>query len=146
MTSCAFHICKHPAVYRRLQDEIDKFYEDNKLVEPISYIQAQEMPYLKAVVSESLRMSPPIPFQLLRYSLEGGMTIEGHYIPAGSEIGISAMAQNRDTAVFGKDADDFRPERYLESSERNSIMESSLMTWGGNGPRNCIGRNIALVR
>lgn len=146
MSTCLSHICSHPLVYKRLQDEIDKFHENSSLSEPISYNQTQEMPYLKSVVSESMRLLPSIPFQLLRYSPEGGIPIDGHYIPEGYEIGISPIAQNHDKAVFGEDADEFRPERYLESLERSSVMESANMTWGGNGPRACIGRNIALVR
>jgi cytochrome P450 len=132
-------------MYKKLQDEIDKFYEVTGLPEPIRYDQTQELPYLKAVVTESLRMFPSIVFQLLRYSPEGGLTIDGHYIPAGYPIGISPMAQNRDKVVFGEDANEFRPERWLESAERTSSMESVNMTWGGNGSRACIGRNIALV-
>lgn len=145
MRSCMYYIGRHPQVYKRLQQEIDKYYEEKSLQHPINYIQTQEIPYLKAVVTEALRMFPSIVYQLLRYSPEGGITIDGHYIPAGYEIGISPISQNRDKAVFGEDADEFRPERWLESQERTSAMESGNMTFGGNGPRTCIGRNIALV-
>jgi cytochrome P450 len=145
MRSCLYYLCRHPAAYKQLQEEVDKFYKDNNLTEPANYSQTQEMPYLKAVVTESLRLFPSITYQLLRYSPEGGMSIDGRYIPAGYDIGISPIAQNRDEAVFGKDANDFRPERWLESRERTSSMESVNMTFGGNGPRTCIGRNISLV-
>jgi cytochrome P450 len=143
---CLRHICTHLAVYKLLQEEIDEYYKKKNLSEPISYSQTLEIPYLKAVISESLRLTPSIPFQLLRYLPKGGISIDGHYIPAGYSIGVSAIAQNHDQSVFGQDADQFRPERYLESAERTSSMESATMTWGGSGSRACIGKNIALVR
>jgi cytochrome P450 len=92
-----------------------------------------------------LRLFPSTPFQLLRYCPEGGMIVDGHQIPAGTPVGISPMTQNRDKAVFGTDANEFRPERWLGSTEESSGMESANMTFGGNGPRGCIGKNISLV-
>ena len=145
MRSCLHYLGTHPEVYKRLQEEIDEFYEQNNLCEPVSYTQTQQMPYLKAVVMESLRLFPSIVYQLLRYSPDGGITIDNRYIPAGYHIGISPMAQNRDKDVFGEDANEFRPERWLESAARSSFLESNNMTFGGNGSRTCVGRNIALV-
>jgi cytochrome P450 len=60
-------------------------------------------------------------------------------------VGMSAIAANRDPAIWGADADDFRPERWLESPEKSRFLESHSMVFGGNGSRACIGKNIALV-
>lgn len=146
MRSCLYYLGRYPNIYRRLQSEVDDFYESSNLTEPITYTQSQQIPFLKAVVSESLRMLPSIVYQQPRYSPPGGIEVDGRYITAGYHIGISPIAQNRDTAVYGDDANEFRPERWLESAAQISYLESNSMTFGGNGSRTCIGRNIALVR
>ncbi|PVH83865.1 cytochrome P450 [Cadophora sp. DSE1049] len=145
MRACLYYICKNPDVYARLQREIDEFYAANNLTEPVTYLQTQGMPYLQAVVKEATRLFPSINYQLLRHCPDGGMTIDGRFIPAGTVVGVSPLAQNRDQAIWGKDADEFRPERWLEDLVYARTLEAYNMTFGGNGPRMCIGKNIALV-
>lgn len=115
-----------------------------ELAEPITYQQIQQMPYLVAVCKEAMRLLPSIVYQLLRYAPEG-LSVNGKHIPAGVPVGVSPMAQNRDQEVFGADADEFRPERWFEDEQKTRLMDSINLTFGGNGPRMCIGRNIALV-
>lgn len=133
-----------PHVYNRLKEEVDQFYKDNNLTGPITYLQTQKLPFLQAVVKEAMRVLPSIVFQLLRYS-PPGFSVRGQEIPPGTAVGISPVAQNHDTEIWGPDADEFRPERWLEDEARAKYWDTSLMTFGGNGPRMCIGRNIALV-
>ena len=144
MRSCLYYICTRADVYQVLQKEIDKFYHDNALREPITYQQCREIPYLVAVVKEATRLLPSITFQLLRHA-PPDFVVDGNAIPAGTSVGVSALAQNRDKAIWGLDANEFRPERWLESEARAKYLESNDMTFGGSGPRMCIGRNIALV-
>lgn len=147
MRACLYYVCTHPAVYKRLQAEIDEYFAARPGQQGIPYNEARQLPYLQAVVSEATRLHPSIVYQLLRRAPSpGGMTVAGHAIPAGTAVGISPRAQNRDRAVWGEDADCFRPERWLEDPVRARYFESVTMTFGGNGPRMCIGRNIALVR
>lgn len=145
MKSCVYYICNNPSVYKKLQKEIDDFYDGNNLTEPVSYTQTQQMPYLQAVVKEATRLLPSIVYQLLRHIPEGGLTVDNRYIPAGTPVGISPIAQNRDRAIWGDDAAEFRPERWLEDEARTRYLDNANFTFGGSGPRMCIGRNIALV-
>ena len=144
MRTSLYYICSRSDVYRKLQQEVDDFYESNRLTEPVSYTQTQQMPYLQAVVKEAMRLLPSIVYQLLRHAPEG-LSVDGKRIPAGTPVGISPIAQNRDKAIWGSDADEFKPERWLEDEARARYLESANMTFGGSGPRMCIGRNIALV-
>ena len=145
MRACVHAICLRPDVYGRLQAEVDAFYPEKASEAPITYLETQKLPYLGAVCKEAMRLLPSIVFQLLRYVPEGGLHVDGKFVPAGYEVGISPLAQNRDKEIWGHDADDFKPERWLESEERARYLESYNMTFGGNGPRMCVGRNIALV-
>ncbi|KAK5054410.1 hypothetical protein LTR84_001300 [Exophiala bonariae] len=144
MRSCMFYICSRPDVYKRLQREIDDYYDSMGLSNPITYQQTQQLPYLVAVCKEAMRLLPSIVYQLLRYAPEG-LSVEDKHIPTGTPIGISPISQNRDRKVFGPDADEFRPERWFEDESKTRLMDSINMTFGGNGPRMCVGRNIALV-
>ncbi|KAL4802468.1 cytochrome P450 [Aspergillus unguis] len=145
MRASLYFIGTSPVVYQKLQAAVDEYYEAQGLHLAINYKQTQEIPYLQAVITEALRLSPPINFQLLRDSPAGGITIDKYYIPPGCRIGMSAAAQNRDPDVYGCDRNAFRPERWLEDPAVVSRYESGNMTFGGNGPRTCIGRNIAIV-
>lgn len=145
MQACIEAVCSRRRVYKKLQTEIDEYYGKNGLIEPITYLQTQELPYLNAVAKEAMRLRQSIIAQLLRHTPEEGLTVDGKYIPPFTPVGISPLAQNRDEAIWGDDANEFRPERWLEDEARARYFESNNMTFGGNGPRMCIGRNIALV-
>ncbi|KAJ5371830.1 Cytochrome P450 E-class group I [Penicillium concentricum] len=133
------------AGYTKLTHEIDSFYVTQNLEgREIKYTECLELPYLQAVVKEGLRMHPSIQFQLPRSAPEGGVTICNAFVPGGTEISMSPLASNRDKAVFGKDADIWNPERWLESNERSAWMDKHLVTFG-YGARSCLGKNIALV-
>jgi cytochrome P450 len=145
MRACLYYVCSHSRVYQRLQKELDDYFAGRPDQGSISYNEARRLTYLNAVISEATRLHPSIIYQLLRKAPEN-MTVDGYTIPRGTSVGISPRAQNQDPAIWGEDANEFRPERWLEDEERTRYFESVNMTFGGNGPRMCIGRNIALVR
>lgn len=144
MRASLYYTCSSPEVYAKLQKEVDDYYDQNGLDAPITYQQTQQLPYLVAVCKEAMRFLPSIVFQLLRYA-PPGLSVDGKEIPAGTHVGISPISANRDPQVWGADADDFKPARWLESEQKTRYLDSMYMTFGGNGPRMCIGRNIALV-
>ena len=144
MRSCLYYLCLYPRVYHRLQAEVDEYYQKNSLKDPITYLQTQELPYLRAVIKEATRMLPSIVYQLLRYAPQN-FHVRGYYIPPNTPVGMSAVSQNRDKDIWGEDANDFNPERWLQSDARTNYLDACNMTFGGSGPRMCIGRNIALV-
>ena len=136
MRTCLYYICRDPTVYACLQSEIDDFYETNNLTDPITYMQTQQLSYLQAVIKEATRLIPSIVYQLLRYTLAGGLIVDGEIRP---------VLPIHDQTIWGLDANEFRTERCLEDEARTRYLEGASMTFGGNAPRICIGRNIALV-
>ncbi|KAL4936872.1 hypothetical protein BDV06DRAFT_216326 [Aspergillus oleicola] len=149
MRACLFYIATSPWVYAALQKEIDNAsftHNDQDQTARIMYKETQNLSLLQAVIKESARLWPSIVWQLPRESPTGGITIDGKYfVPQGYQISISPMAQNRDPAIYGPDANDFKPERWLEDHERARRMENLSTTFGGNGPRACLGKNLALM-
>ena len=117
----------HPECYRKLQAEIDQRRTNGNLSLPVKYSEAQQMPYLQAVLKEAMRYHPSTGFIMERHVPKGGATICGVEIPGGTIVGINSWVVHRHKAVFGEDADEFRPERWLDADEeRLKSMERSF--------------------
>ncbi|KAJ9245288.1 hypothetical protein DTO169E5_1155 [Paecilomyces variotii] len=144
-------ILTHPAAKEKLCKELDQAYKDLGLEgtsSEIDFKDAEKLPYLAAVVKESMRLHPSISYQLPRVVPEPGIYIGEHFIKPGSMCSISATSMNRSKEVFGPDAEEWKPERWIPVTEydqsRISTMNGLLTTFG-MGARSCVGKNIALV-
>jgi cytochrome P450 len=84
-----------------------------------------------------MRMHPSAGFTMPRPVPDGGDYIAGHFIPAGYCVGTNAAVVQYDTDVFGKDAAEFNPSRWIE---RDAAMMDRYMIHFGVGLRTCIGK------
>ena len=142
---CAFvnHIIENPVVMSKLVSEIQECQVQGRITSPVvSFDETEGMPYFMACVNETLRASPSTPVTLPRIVSDGGLILNHSFIPPGTEVGANPYVINRDHTVFGTDADEFKPERWLEDPERAKNMHKWLFTWGW-GPRDCVGRPLA---
>lgn len=104
-----------------------------------------KLPYLQACITEGLRLSPPITQLRERVVPEGGDTVDGHYIPGGTNIGLNTQALSKH-ACFGPDPDHFRPERWLEADEQSLVMMKKVHSLiFGYGSTKCLGINQATM-
>lgn len=145
-----YHILKYPRVYALIQAEID----DANPPFPVSYAVASTLPYLVATIKEVLRFFPTTGIELERkVGPEGLVLPSGARLAADTIVGINPWPVHRHRSVFGEDADDFIPERWLpqegESAEdcedRIRAMQRVILTFGA-GPRACIGKHIAYLQ
>lgn len=120
----------------------------------VSWSEAQQLPYLDAVIKEAFRVHPAAGLPLERVVPAGGATIAGNFVPGGTIVGCSAWVLHGNPDIFGSDAAFFRPERWLESNDSGSsksgeaerIKEmNAAMFHFGSGSRTCIGKNISLL-
>jgi len=82
--SCAsYYILRIPQVKESLQHEIRKAFDS---YESINAASTSSLKYLNAVLLESLRIYPPLPFALPRIVPEGGSTVDGYRLPANVSI------------------------------------------------------------
>ncbi|OCT45484.1 Pisatin demethylase [Cladophialophora carrionii] len=140
-----YHLCKNPQAYQKCVDEILDFDARGELSEYVTYYEAQRMPYFQTCMREALRMHPAVGQLLERIVPEGGATIDGVHLPAGTIVGMNPWVAARDTAVYGHDADIFRPERWIEADERTlKLMDRNWLAFGA-GARTCLGKNISLM-
>jgi len=114
---------------------------------PITFEQALKLPYLQAVILEALRMRFPVNYGNYKAVPPGGDTIKGVYFPAGTAIGHNSLAVTRNSEVFGKDVNLFRPERFMEpecDAETKAYRVRSMDILFGGGRWACSGKQIAM--
>lgn len=90
--------------------------------------EARSFPYLDACIKEAARICPSIGLPLERIVPPGGTIVAGTSIPAGTVVGISAWVVNRNKDIFGKDADCWRPERWLCDKAQRTRMEQTMLS------------------
>lgn len=137
-------------VYDKLQAEIDDFFANRSENGIIKNSEAQQLPYLQAVIWEGLRMNPPFSGQMGKRTAPGGVTLpDGVFIPGGVDIAHSTLSMQRLPEVFGEDVDVFRPERWLEAEKtdpaRKALMARAVDLNFGYGRWVCIGKHIAMM-
>lgn len=145
LSAILYYLLKNPETFATLREEVDGLRGQGKTSQFITFKESQEMPYLQAVMKEALRMHPATGLPLERVVPAGGAEIGDKFFPEGTIVGMNSWVAHRDTSVFGPDANEFRPERWLSSDkEKLSVMERSWMPFG-LGSRTCIGRHISLL-
>ncbi|KAF9925377.1 hypothetical protein FBU30_004816 [Linnemannia zychae] len=145
----------HPKVQARLRQEfltqIGRPTSESK--NTLSYDALNGLPYLNVCVKELLRLIPPVPCTS-RVATQDD-EILGYHIPKGTEIWISQATLHTLKSVYGDDAEEFKPERWMDPSElteeqrRTTKTVTSDMMWAYipflAGPRSCIGSKLALI-
>lgn len=141
-TSCAilYHLCTNPRAMKKLQAELDEALRDS---EDVPYhTEVQELPYLQAVLSESLRFHSTSAMGLPRCVPQSGATISGHRFSEGSVVSVPAYTIHRTQSVFGQDAEEYNPDRWLAPDARKRFEKAFIPF--SVGPRACVGRNVAM--
>jgi len=131
-------LAKHPEVQEKLRKEVNQVLEVNGRPE---YRTLKEMQWLDCVVMESLRVMPPVPFTG-RISAQDQF-IDGYLVPKGSGISIPIYAINTWKEVWGEDAEEFKPERWLNLPKQYNAQFSTIGFLAG--PHACIGKTMAIL-
>jgi cytochrome P450 len=106
-----------------------------------AYEDMPRLPYLNAVISEALRLYPSVPADQ-KAAVSDDYLPDGTFVPGGSTVVYDIYSMGRDTAIWGEDAEVFRPERWLESDKPRGSYEYPVFN---AGPRECLGRRLAMV-
>ncbi|KAI9156089.1 hypothetical protein LWI28_000312 [Acer negundo] len=127
-------LVNHPNIMKNAQEEVRRNVVKNKF--NIDMNDIDEMPYLKSVIKETLRLHPPAPLLAPR---ETSTTIKlgGYDIPAKTKVLINAWAIQRDPKFWGR-PDEFIPERYVNNQVDYKGLHFHLIPFGA-GRRGCPG-------
>ncbi|KAL4246377.1 cytochrome P450 family protein [Abortiporus biennis] len=145
-------LAMHPDVQDKLRAEIKDAHENGEL----TYDKLVDLPYLDAICRETLRLYPPVP-SISRGASEDmilplsepivgvdGSLMHEIFVPKGTQLFIGILSSNRNKALWGEDALEWKPERWLLPSTKELSdaripgVYSNLMTFSGGG-RSCIG-------
>ena len=81
--SIFFHLMQEPRCVQRLLEDINTAYPRKGKDELFTFKEAQELPYLQAIIKEALRLHPAGGMPLARRVPKGGATISGVHFPEG---------------------------------------------------------------
>ena len=163
MTWAILALCNNPEVQSRLREEVRSMLPspDDLQAGQVTAEKIDSLPYLHAVCSEVLRVYPPA--GMTKRVAVKDTTILGQYIPKGTDVVIIMRAINHSKELWGEDAKEFRPERWLGEGKANNggaTSNYSYMTFlhgktlampspldadvsVPTGPRSCIGQAFA---
>ncbi|KEP50949.1 cytochrome P450 family monooxygenase pc-3 [Rhizoctonia solani 123E] len=104
------------------------------------------MKYLRAFINEVLRVFPPVPFNERTAAKSTVFKAEGKkfYVPAGAQIPISIFHMHRRKDLWGPDAEEFDPERWLDERLKKYVTPNPFIFLPFSaGPRICLGQQFA---
>ncbi|ORX57515.1 cytochrome P450 [Hesseltinella vesiculosa] len=142
---CFYLLSQHPRVQEKLLKEINDFVTDDLLEDSARlYESIKEMKYTHAIFYEVLRLYPSVPLNQ-KYALKDDVLPDGTPIRKGDYVIWCPYAQGRVEAIWGADAKQFVPERWI--NENGELRRESQGKWPAfnAGPRVCLGQNLATL-
>ncbi|MED6131654.1 hypothetical protein PIB30_011505 [Stylosanthes scabra] len=131
-------LVRNPQVMENAKKELGEIVGNNDV--PIEESDISKLPYLQAVIKETLRLHPPVPFLLPRKA-ESDVDIVGYTIPKDAEIMVNVWNIGRDPTLW-ENPTLFSPERFIGSDIDVKGRNFELAPFGG-GRRICPGLQLA---
>ncbi|XP_047325709.1 cytochrome P450 86A22-like [Impatiens glandulifera] len=122
--------------------DISKWFE-----EPLVFEEVDKLVYLKAALTETLRLYPSVP-EDSKHVIADDVLPDGTHVPAGSSITYSIYSTGRMKFIWGEDCLEFRPERWLSSDGTKFLtnIDSFRFVAFNAGPRICLGKDLAYLQ
>ncbi|KAG0245978.1 cytochrome P450 [Mortierella sp. GBAus27b] len=156
-----YSLMTNPRVMKNLVHEIDTVFQGSQAYTYETMM--NELPYLKAVFHETLRLYPPVP-KNVKTAVDDDVLPGGIRVYKGDVIGISTYCLGRNKEVWGEDAEQFVPERWLVSNDAIKANNTTTSHSHGKspfgkfkaespykftsfnaGPRLCLGQTFATL-
>ncbi|KRZ87262.1 Thromboxane-A synthase [Trichinella sp. T8] len=136
MGFAAWLLAKHPEVQEKLRQEVNMKFNDIQIGQEYDVI--HDMPYMNAVMQETLRLYPPLVLLVVRTCIKECTINEIPFVP-GVQVLFPTYSIHHDETIW-PEPDRFLPERFIGSD-----CAHHPMAWlpFGAGPRNCIGKRFA---
>ncbi|QKX53670.1 uncharacterized protein TRUGW13939_00750 [Talaromyces rugulosus] len=103
-------------------------------------------PVLFAVIKETLRLDAPFPTafpRTIRAGAENALPGLPTALPVGTRVSASTFVLGRSHRLWGADADEWKPERWLDGDHHEDLDERFVAF--SKGARQCVGRDLAIL-
>ncbi|XP_063395664.1 cytochrome P450 4C1-like [Cydia fagiglandana] len=131
-------LARHPHIQEKLHNELDMIFGDSN--RDLTEEDLPKLKYMEAVVKETLRLYPPVP--ITAREVTDDVTLpSGTTLVNGVTVLLNIWAIHRNPTFWGADAEQFRPERFLEGPLKHpsQFQPFSLLM------RNCLGYKYAMM-
>ncbi|XP_044256231.1 probable cytochrome P450 305a1 [Tribolium madens] len=125
-----------PEVQKKVQEQIDKHFDKDS---PIQYSDRYKLPYVEAVLLETIRYRYVVPIGGPR-RVTKDTTLNGYYLPKNTTVLISFYSINNDPEYW-QNPESFNPERFLD--EKGSLLPDEKLIPFALGRRRCVGEVLA---
>ncbi|GJM91279.1 hypothetical protein PR202_ga07641 [Eleusine coracana subsp. coracana] len=140
--------CKHPEVQEKICQEVTKATNAGETASVDEFVMSltdealNKMHYLHAVLTETLRLYPSVPLDN-KQCFSDDVLPDGSSVSKGDIVFYVPYAMGRMEYLWGKDADVFRPERWLDANGQFQPKSPFKFTAFQAGPRICLGKEFA---
>ncbi|KAL8989744.1 MAG: hypothetical protein Q9177_001442 [Variospora cf. flavescens] len=139
-SSTLFYLLHKPHTLQKLTRQIRAHFPTLPSATPISP-HLTNLPYLRACIDEAMRLSPPTTGIFPRQILAPGASIDGHWLPADTQVGVCQYVLHRNAAYF-KRPEVYEPERWMTDDEEARRAKHAFVPFS-LGPRTCFGKGLA---
>ncbi|XP_020593329.1 cytochrome P450 81D1-like, partial [Phalaenopsis equestris] len=130
-------LLRNPTALSKTRAELDCHIGTRRL---ITETDLPNLPYLRSVIKEALRLHP-VAALIPAHESNEDCTIEGFHVPKGVMLLVNLWAINRDPSLWDE-AEEFRPERW-EGGEGMKGKQGKVFFFG-MGRRGCPGEGLAM--
>jgi len=149
VAACFFYLSRYREAYERAAHEVRDTFPSGSEIK--SRTKINTCTYLRACITESMRMAPAVASSPFREVEPGGVEVDGKYIPPGCDVGVGIYAVHHNPRYFPQPFT-FRPERWIVGAEQEGLStadqvhtaNSAFLTFG-KGSRTCIGKGLAFM-
>lgn len=140
LTNMMYELCEHPEVQEKLLAELKSHFTSG---EEITTKAVKSLPYLEAVINETLRLWPPVPAGMQSWLGPEGATLAGEFIPGGTLVRVHQWALMRDERSF-TEPERFAPERWVNEGKSGAkVLNRAAFFPFSMGPHVCAGQQLA---
>eukprot|EP00123_Amoebidium_parasiticum_P004168 comp15453_c0_seq1/m.12423 comp15453_c0_seq1/g.12423 ORF comp15453_c0_seq1/g.12423 comp15453_c0_seq1/m.12423 type:complete len:487 (-) comp15453_c0_seq1:853-2313(-) len=136
MTWAVYRLCIHPDMEEKILTEIENVGGGH----PLTYEDMNRLEYMQAFLMEVLRLHPSVPRDT-KLAVNDDIWPDGTFVPAGTTVNYQILAQGRLPEIWGDDASEFKPERFLGKKEPSPYVFPQFNA----GPRTCLGKGMAYL-